>query len=113
MPFTYTVDQNFPNEFVGTKRVVSGTLTFDNSYPTGGLSFAPGQVGLTTLLDLHVEAGVAGTTGYVAAWNRSTTAPTVLVFQGDNPNAAQAPLSQVPNATNLSTLTARFTATGY
>jgi len=94
----------------GNQRQVIGTITFDASYPTGGLAITPGQFGLTAITDVKVAGG---TSGYHVFWNRSTTAPTLQVFQGDNANVAAAPGIQVPNATNLSTLVVDIEVMGY
>lgn len=95
---------------VGNKAEVSGTLAFDNSYTTGGLAFTLASVGLSALDELRLQPPI---TGYVPVWDGSTSAPKVMAFYGDNNNAADGPLIEVPNATNLSTVTnVRFTAIG-
>ena len=106
MALTFSIDDT---QLVGNKRQKSGTVTFDSSYATGGETFTAADVGLSAITDVDV----ADASGYNVFWNRSTTAPTLQVFQGDNTNAAAAPGIQVPNATNLSTLVARIRVTGY
>lgn len=98
----------------GAYRQVSGTITFDSSYPTGGESLALSSLGMYCITELEVQnASSTATNAYVVSWNRSSTAPTLKVFQGDNANAAAAPLIEVPNTTNLSALVCTFTATGF
>lgn len=106
MALTFTLDDR---QLVGNKRQVAGTVTFDSSYATGGETFTAADLGLSSITDVSIEDA----SGYNIFWNRSTTAPTLQVFQGDNTNVAAAPGIQVPNATNLSTLTTRIKVTGY
>lgn len=111
MALTYTAN---PPQLVGTRRTVTGTITFDSSYATGGEAFSPQAIGLSQLTDLVVSPGRdTNTSAMVPVWNRSTSAPTVLAMYGDNNNAADGALIEVPNATNLATLVCAYTATGY
>lgn len=93
----------------GNAKQVTGTATFDSSYPTGGEPFDVAAVGLYSLQTLEVEAGLGG---YLTVWNKSVSAPKILAYQGDNTNAAAAPGIEVPNTTNLATVTVTFIATG-
>lgn len=94
---------------MGTQQVVEGLMAFDSSYPTGGEAFSLAGVGVTRLDQLDVFPGG----GYVFEWDRSTTSPKVLAYYGDNNNASDGPLIQVPDTTNLSTVTnVRFRARG-
>lgn len=106
MALTYSADRQ---EVVGSQRVIRGTITFDASYPTGGESFTPASVGLTQLNRLNVFPSGP----YVPAWNRSTSAPLVLVYMGDNNNASDGPLIQVADTTDLSAVVVPFEAVGY
>jgi hypothetical protein len=111
MALTYSVN---PPQLVGAERVVTGTITFDNSYLTAGETFSPTAVGLTSLKNLEVGAGLgSSTTAYVPVWNRSVSAPKVQAFWGDNNNAADAALIEVTSTTDLSALVCGFRATGY
>jgi hypothetical protein len=108
-----TVTTNKP-VLSGAYRQVSGTITFDSSYATGGKALPLSALGMYALTEFEAQnASSTATNAYVVTWNRSSTAPTLKVFQGDNANAAAAPLIEVPNATNLATLVCTFTATGY
>ena len=109
MALTYTFDANSP-QIDSKQRRVKGTVTFDSSYATGGLTVTPASLGLTSITDIEVHAQSAD---YRVNWNRSTSAPKLLAYQGDNANASAAPGIEVPNTTNLSTLVCRFTAWGF
>jgi len=78
----------------------------DGAYPTGG------SPGLDTLVQalvgdsrdiIAVIPGDCG--GYVPAYVPGTLDGLLKVYQGDNDNAADAPLIEVPNATDLSSVT--------
>ena len=107
MPLAFT---NTTTQMVGIRKQVTGTVTFDNSYPTGGEPFTPAQLGLGTLERIQCDPSSGG---YIVTWDRSTSAPKLLALYGDNNNAADGPLIEVPNTTNLSTLVTTFTATGW
>jgi hypothetical protein len=92
-------------EVPGSRKESYGVITFDSSYPTGGEAFVPSEFGLTRLDWLQV----AGATGYVAVWDGSTSDPKVLLYRQ---TAATGALAEVPNTTNVSTVTVRFRAVG-
>lgn len=91
----------------GNRRVVIADVTFDSSYLTGGESLTPSDLGLTAVD--RIDAGVS-TGGYVIVYDHTNSK--LMAFQGDNTNAAAAPLIQVPNATNLSAVSVRVDAIG-
>lgn len=95
----------FGPEVPGSRKEVYGVITFDSSYATGGEAVTLGQLGVDRLDWLQI----AGAPGYVAVWDGSTSAPKVLLFQQ---SAATGALTQVPSATNVATVTARFVAVG-
>lgn len=98
----------------GNRRKVRGTITFDASYPTGGEALTLRSIGLDVLEDLTFSNEYASaTTTYQVKWNKSATAPLLLAFMGDNNNAADGPLIEAANATDLSALVVRFEATGF
>jgi hypothetical protein len=101
---TYSTD--IP-QYVGTQKVVTGTITFDSSYPTGGESVTVADLGLVRLDHLELD----GDDGYVLVWDRSTTSPKILAYWVDT-TVDGAPLAQVTNATNLSSVVSRFRAYG-
>lgn len=103
MALTFSLD---PLQIEGKRRVVTGTVTFDSSYPTGGETFTARDLGLDILEHVSLEPD----SGYVVNWNRSATAPTILAYQQ---SAATGALTQVPNATNLATVVCELRAVGY
>jgi hypothetical protein len=86
----------------GYKAVVK-TVAFDSSYPnTGGTVGEPlsaSDLGLSTALFVVAQP----TAGYVFEYDYS--ASTLKAFYGDNNNASDGPLIQVPNTTDLSAVT--------
>jgi hypothetical protein len=89
----------FKTNGLETKRMHAYNVSLDSSYPTGGEVIAPGDVGLTRI-DECLPA--TGTLGYQFEWDQ--TNKKLIVYQGDNTNAAAAPGIQVPNTTNLAAL---------
>lgn len=90
---------------------VTGKVAFDSSYPTGGedISDVANQFP-RQLLGVVWE----GSGGYQFETDYTANAEKVKAFYGDNNNAADGPLIEVPNATNLSALTGvRFLAWGW
>lgn len=92
-------------EVPGSRKEVTGAITFDSSYLTGGEAVTLAQLGLSRLDFLQV----AGGTGYLATWDGSTSAPKVLLYRQ---TAATGALVEVPNATDVSTVVVRFRALG-
>jgi hypothetical protein len=81
-----------------------GTLSL-GVYATGGIAVAASQFGtFTQLIDLDVRPSA----GYVPEWDEA--AGKVIVYVGDNDNAADAPLVEVANATDLAAINFRFAA---
>lgn len=92
----------------GARRRVVGTLAFDSSYPTGGESVPRSLLGLLKFDDVRIGPKA----GYLFEWD--DTNQKVKVYQGDNDNAADAPLIEVADTTDLSALTAvPISALGY
>lgn len=92
-------------EVPGNRKMVMGTITLDSSYVTGGEPVTLAQLGLSRLDFLNVSAGV----GYLPAWDGSVTTPKILVYRQ---TAATSALIEVPNTTDVSTVTVRFLAYG-
>lgn len=92
-------------EVPGSRKESYGVVSFDSSYPTGGEAFTPGAFGLSRLDWLQVASGQ----GYVAVWDGSVSAPKILMYRQNETTGA---LAQVPNATDLSTVTVRVRAVG-
>lgn len=86
-------------------------LTSGANYTTGGEVFDVAQVpGLKSVLYGVDFLGAGGGTGYLPSWD--STNKKLMVFQGDNANAAAAPAVQVPASTNLSAVTVRIKTLG-
>jgi hypothetical protein len=105
MALTFTIQNTVLN---GNRRETYGTVTFDASYPTGGEAFTARDAGLDNL-----EQFTAAAAGYQLTWNRSASAPKLLAYYGDNNNASDGPLIDVPNTTDLSTVVGTFRAVGW
>lgn len=76
--------------------VSKATMTCDSSYPTGGYAVAPGVFGNT--LGISDVIPIAQSTTYLATWNAGTACVQILEDTGSG-------LVEVPNATDLHTLT--------
>ena len=92
-------------EVPGNRKMTSGSITFDSSYVTGGEAVTIGDLGFTRLDFMCVSSGQ----GYVAIWDGSTTAPKLLLYRQ---TAATGALVEVPNATDVSTISVRVLAFG-
>jgi hypothetical protein len=88
------------------RSVVMGTITPSTSYATGGETFTLASFGLVNGLD---DLDVYSTGGFIPSTGTLATAPKLLVHQQ---SAATGALTQVPNATNLSTSSFPFRAVG-
>jgi hypothetical protein len=96
---------NLDFSVAGDKRRTIGTVTFDNSYPTGGEVITPQQVGLGVILRMDLENPVSST-------------PTTRMSTFDHTNRAflaftSADGLQVAGGTDLSAFSARFEAVGW
>lgn len=84
-----------------SKALCFGTFAFDSSYPTGGEAFdAAGDVGYDNLWVTSTAAG------YLATLDK--TNQKIIMYQQ---SAATSALTEVPNATNLSTVSVGYGAT--
>jgi hypothetical protein len=92
MALTWTITQRAK---VGKYTQLTGTVAFDSSYPTGGEDYSAGMGDKVTHLDCISTGGYMLTTDY--------TNKKIIVYQGDNDNASDAPGAQVPDTTDLST----------
>lgn len=107
MALAYTVSDS---RVVGTEREVRGTVAFDASYPTGGesLSGLAAACGLSLVNDVKFFPHE----GFVFEWDSANAK--VLAYYGDNDNASDGALVQVPNTTDISAQAAvQFVAKGY
>ena len=92
----------------GTIRENTYDVVLDSAYATGGEALTPAQVGLVRIETLQV---VECYQGYVFAYDRANQK--LKVFYGDNNNAADGPLIEVPNGTDLSAVSGRLIARGH
>lgn len=94
----------------GDLSYVVAQITWDNSYPTGGLALTPAQVGLSKIL-FSVDGGVtnAGSAGMVST-SYDVANSKLLAFGGA---AAGSKHGEVTNATDLSAVTSRVVFFGY
>ena len=106
MAITISVTQstNLPGGF----RLISGTVTFDDSYPTGGETMDLSSYLLSTSSPTVI---INGDDGYVIQHDRGTAAAGKLIAYGTG-SANKAALTQQDATTNLSTVICPFTAIG-
>jgi hypothetical protein len=84
----------------GFSNLTINTLSLDASYPTGGYSLTPTQLGV----GLSVRWVMAAPkNGYFFEYDYANSK--LKVFQGDNANAAAAPGIEVANTTSLVAVT--------
>lgn len=98
-----------PTHSVGTiSRIMTGTIDFDDSYPTGGESFDPSVYFPRGLLGVIFEPKG----GYVFEYDYTNARVKAMCSNYDQ--AADGALTEVANGTNLSAVTGvRFIAWGY
>ena len=90
-------------ELVGRKRLVYGTITFDDSYPAGGEAFSASNIGLAVIDRLAIDPQ----DGFVFEWDATNNK--VIVRESGTASAA---LDEQDAATDLSAVSTTFTATG-
>lgn len=88
----------------GDKRSTIATVTGDTSYPTGGYSIAPNQIGLGTVLFADASF-LANSTPAVRAAVYNTSTNKLLLF-GEN-------FSEVANGTDVSAFSGKIQAFGW
>lgn len=96
-------------ESLRNSTLVTGSVLFDSSYPTGGEVFAIAD----TTYDVTLEriAHLSGTGGgYVIEWDKANQKAKLMM--GDNNNAADGPLIEVADTTNIATVLVNFLAIG-
>lgn len=89
-------------------KYTTGTITFDSSYATGGEALLPTDVGLSSKVEF---ISVSPAAGYIFEYDYS--ANKVKAFNPTSDAAAPTVAKEVANATNLSTVVARYIAFGY
>ena len=102
-----TVDNAVKTVF-GNKRVRVHDVDFDSSYPTGGESLTASDLGLNKVEFLIAESK----SGYTFEYDYTNSK--LLAYYVDNNAAADSAQIQVPNTTDLSSVTnVRVFAFGY
>ena len=91
---------------VGARRRKVLSVTFDDSYPTGGESLTPADAGLVSFT--HVSAEPAD--GYVFEFDH--TNEKVIAYWVDTTTDG-APMAQVANTTDLATVVSRVVVEGF
>lgn len=81
----------------GTAKIYTGTIDFDSSYPTGGEAI---DATANERLDVLIASSKSG---YVFSWDAANQK--LLAYYADYDAVADGALIQVPDTTNLSTLT--------
>lgn len=94
-----TVAQVGSNMVLGNKKATVATVTFDDSYPTGGLALNPSQVGLAFFDFIAVD----GAAGYNVVYNYDTGK---LMAYGSTAG------TEVAAETSLATVVVRILAIG-
>ena len=103
-----TVTSVFSGSLLGAKQRISvTTITGDSSYATNGYAITANQVGFSRITAV---LAVGANTGYVPVWDATNSK--LKVFYGDNNNASDGPLIEVPAATDLSAVSFTVLAFG-
>ena len=84
------------------------TVTFDSSYPTNGEVITPANLLFDARIDNIIPFDYPQ--GYVPSWDQVNGK--MRMFYG-NYDAADGPLIEVPNTTDIQTATVRAVAEGY
>lgn len=94
-----TISQVGSKHSMGDLRAVIADIAFDSSYPTGGEPLTAGDLGLSTIDFLMAEP--AG--GYTFEYDHTNSK--LIARYGDLNAVADGPQIQVPDTTDLSTVT--------
>ena len=94
-----------PSHVSGNVKVRYRKITFDASYPTGGEALTAANFGLSQLYTVEICGGVAMKSDETLAFpiGYDETAKKLVAFEGDNDNAADAPLIEQDNTESLDT----------
>lgn len=91
-----------------TTKIATGTFDFDSSYPTGGEA----TTGISDLFAEVLYVNLSPKSGYTFEYDYTNNK--ILAYYADYDAVADGALIQVPNTTNLSTVTGvRWVAFGY
>lgn len=113
-----TVAYDYPGRApsMGSKRMMTGTITMSSSYATGGDSIAAGdrRFGMPQMLEsVQLFPGFSSSASkMIIATPDSTSAPTKIFAAGDLNATTGLPYVQIASTTDLSTYVIRFFAIG-
>lgn len=93
----------------GRHKVRNVTVTFDDSYPTGGEAFAPADVGLAEFTQILISEDASG---YVVQYDYTAEKLVAYGVQQDADGATSDPLDEVDDETDLSAVVVRITCIG-
>ena len=88
---------------VGPTRLVTATIQFDSSYPTGGETLTPSDFGLSQITAVFTDNG----DGYLYEYN----APKLLCYNVDSVSAL-GPAKETGNTSTLATVTCQALVIG-
>lgn len=84
---------------IGNMRMIIATVDFDSSYPTGGESLTPTDLGLNNIEFIMAEPN----SGYVFQYDH--TSQKLKAYYGNYDQSSDGALTEVANTTNLSSVT--------
>lgn len=96
----------------GRHKVRIVTVTFDSSYPTGGESFTPANVGLAQIDYVGISPDAAVLPGYVVQYDYTDEVLIVFGVEQDADAATTDQLDEEDDTTDLSTLVVRLLVIG-
>jgi hypothetical protein len=106
-----TVSAPFKTGVFGDLKYVIVDITFDNSYPTGGEPVTPAQVGLDAVYGVTTLGNTYDAQGaVVVSYDRTNSK--LVAYGGDGAAAGVTFLKEIPNATDLSTITSSLIFVG-
>ena len=89
-------------------KYVTGTITFDSSYPTGGEPLSNSDVQLSSKVDFLQASSVDG---YIFEYDYTNSK--VVAYLPNSDATAPSVAKEVANTTDLSSVTCNFIAFGY
>lgn len=97
----------------GRLRVAVRTVTFDDSYPTGGESFTPADVGLSEFLFVDIQNDADGTLGFSFEYDYTAQTIVALGVEQDADAATTEPLDEEDDTEDLSAVVVRVLCIGF
>ena len=111
MALTFTKVDHF---VLGDREARVYDVTFDSSYPAGGEAVTPDDFGLRNSITAVLAAAARDpdTADNALVVDFDDTNDKLVLFWGDNNNASDGPLVEVPDTTNVAAYTARLVVIG-